>query len=78
MIDLSLSNSPSCAIHPRCPFFPIGNLFFQFTSSGIIDSAPEPQHPTEPQQEQEPDAPISNTMVYGPNHVARTMEEAET
>ena len=47
MIDLSLFYSPSCAIHIRFPFFPIGNLF-QFTSSGIIDSVPEPQRPTEP------------------------------
>jgi calcium permeable stress-gated cation channel len=50
------------------PRFPIGNLF-RLTQSGILDSVPEPQ------QELEPDAPIPDPMVHGPNYVARTTEE---
>ena len=29
----------------------------------------------EPQREREPDAPIPDAMVHGPNYVARTTEE---
>jgi len=50
------------------PRFPIGNLF-RLTTSGILDSVPEPQ------QELEPDAPIPDPMVHGPNYVAHTTEE---
>ena len=50
------------------PRFPIGSLF-RLNSSGILDEVPEPL------QELEPDAPIPDPLVYGPNYVARTMEE---
>ena len=50
------------------PHFPIGNLF-QLTTSGILDSVPEPQ------QELEPNAPILDPMVHGPNYVARMTKE---
>ncbi|KAN0102356.1 hypothetical protein V8E52_012028 [Russula decolorans] len=50
------------------PRFPVGNLF-RLTPSGILDPVPEPQ------QELEPDAPIPDPMVHGPNYVARTTEE---
>lgn len=50
------------------PRFPVGNLF-RLTPSGILDSVPEPQ------QELEPDAPIPDPMVHGPNYVAHTTEE---
>ena len=30
---------------------------------------------SEPQREREPDAPIPDPMVHGPNYVARTTEE---
>jgi hypothetical protein len=50
------------------PRFPIGNPF-RLSPSGILDSVPEPQ------QELEPDAPIPDPMVHGPNYVARTTEE---
>ena len=52
------------------PRFPIGNLF-RLTPSGLLDSVPEPQH----ELELEPDAPIPDPMVHGPNYVARTTEE---
>ena len=50
------------------PRFPIGNLF-QLTTSGILDSVPEPQ------QELELNAPILDPMVHGPNYVAHMTEE---
>ena len=50
------------------PRFPIGNLF-RLTPSANLDSVPEPQ------QELEPDAPIPDPMVHGPNYVAGTTEE---
>jgi hypothetical protein len=50
------------------PRFPIGNLF-QLTTSGILDSVPEPQ------QKLEPNTPIPDPMVHGPNYVARMTKE---
>ena len=50
------------------PRFPIGSLF-RLNASGILDEVPEPM------QELEPDAPIPDPLVYGPNYVARTTEE---
>jgi len=50
------------------PRFPIGNLF-RLTTSGILDAVPEPQ------QELEPDAPIPDPRVHGPNYIAPTIEE---
>ena len=52
------------------PRFPVGNLF-RLTPSGLLDSVPEPQQ----ELELEPDAPIPDPMVHGPNYVARTTEE---
>jgi calcium permeable stress-gated cation channel len=46
----------------------IGSIF-RATTSGVLDAVPEPD------QELEPDAPIPDPKVYGPNYVARTTEE---
>lgn len=50
------------------PRFPIGSLF-RLTTGGVVDEVPEPQ------QELEPDAPIPDPMIHGPNYIARTVEE---
>ena len=48
--------------------FPIGSLF-RSNASGVLDVVPEPQPVLEP------DAPIPDPMMHGPNYVARATED---
>ena len=50
--------------------FPIANIF-RASRSGILDAVPEPQ----PIEEVEPDAPIPDPMLHGPNYIARAAED---
>jgi calcium permeable stress-gated cation channel len=52
------------------PRFPIGSLF-RLTTGGVVDEVPEPQQ----ELELEPDAPIPDPMIHGPNYIAHTVEE---
>ncbi|KAI9511899.1 hypothetical protein F5148DRAFT_974431 [Russula earlei] len=48
--------------------FPIASLF-RATASGILDEEPESQ------SDMEPDAPIPDPMLHGPNYIARATED---